>query len=206
MLLANSTVSCLALKVLRFWASEQKKFWKYTNFTCWWYVLRVYLLLLLSDSRNDVPHMAQQYRTMAMHTWYRASVLDVFVVFCMHMYSFAGLIRHMPPQSPTATLIPLFTSSEHTGRGYHCLLDRKNHLDMYRLWESNSWFPVWTANLSTRPGAMLRVYLLTKFVLFIQERLDGYLMLLKQILLRHAKAYKGGPKGYKLTPGKRTWY
>ena len=46
---------------------------------------------------------------------------SVFVVFCMHMYSFASSIRRTPPphsvtlQSPTATLIPLVSSSEHTG-------------------------------------------------------------------------------------------
>ena len=32
-------------------------------------------------------------------------------------------------QSPTATLIPLFSSSEHTGCGYPGLLDRTNRSD-----------------------------------------------------------------------------
>ena len=44
-----------------------------------------------SSSRNDVPRVAQRYRTIAAHTRRRASVLVVFVVFCVQMYSFAGL-------------------------------------------------------------------------------------------------------------------
>ena len=38
-------------------------------------------------------------------------------------------------------LIPLFSSSGHTGCGYPGLLDRKNHSDMCRLWKSNSRLP-----------------------------------------------------------------
>ena len=49
-----------------------------------------------SNSRNDVPRVAQRYGTIAAHTRRRASVPVVFVVFCMHMYSFAGLIRRTP--------------------------------------------------------------------------------------------------------------
>ena len=72
---------------------------------------------MYSNSRNDVPRVAQQYGTIAAHTWCRASVLVVFVVFCVHMHSYAGLIRRTPPPtfSDTATLIPLFSSSELTG-------------------------------------------------------------------------------------------
>ena len=50
-----------------------------------------------SNSRNDVPRVAQRYGTIAPHTRRRASVLVVFVVFCVHMYSFAGLIRRTQP-------------------------------------------------------------------------------------------------------------
>ena len=50
-----------------------------------------------SNSRNDVPRVAQRYGAIAAHTRRRASVLVVFVVFCVHMYSFAGLIRRTPP-------------------------------------------------------------------------------------------------------------
>ena len=45
---------------------------------------------MCSDSRNDVPRVAQQYGTIAAHTRRRSSVLVVFVVFCVHMYRFAG--------------------------------------------------------------------------------------------------------------------
>ena len=55
-------------------------------------------LCVYSNSRKDVPRVAERYRTIAAHTWRRASVLVMFVVFCVHMYSFAGLIRRMPPQ------------------------------------------------------------------------------------------------------------
>ena len=88
-----------------------------------------------SNSRNDVPRVAQRYGTIAAHTRRRASVLVVFVVFSVHMHSFVGLIRRTPPprsvtlQSPTATLIPLFSSSELYGCGYPGLLDRNNCSD-----------------------------------------------------------------------------
>ena len=89
-----------------------------------------------SNSRNDVPRLAQRYGTIAAHTRRRASVLVVFVVFCVHMHSFAGLIggrhrqRSVILQSPTTTLIPLFSTSELTGCGYPGLLDRENLSDM----------------------------------------------------------------------------
>ena len=40
---------------------------------------------MYSNSRNDVPRVAQRYGTIAAHTRRRASVLVVFVVFCVHM-------------------------------------------------------------------------------------------------------------------------
>ena len=43
-----------------------------------------------SDSRNDVPRVAQRYGTIAAHTRRRSSVVVVFVVFCVHMYRYAG--------------------------------------------------------------------------------------------------------------------
>ena len=58
-----------------------------------------------SDSRNDVPRVAQRYGTIAAHTRRRASVLVVFVVFCVHMHSFAGLIRRTPPPTFSDTAI-----------------------------------------------------------------------------------------------------
>ena len=53
----------------------------------------------------DVPRVAQRYRTIATHTRRRASVLVVFVVFCVHMHSFAGLIRRTPPPTFSDTVI-----------------------------------------------------------------------------------------------------
>ena len=62
----------------------------------------------------------------------------------------------MTLQSPTATLIPLFSSSELTGCGYPGLLDRKNRSDMCPRWESNPRLPACKAStLSTRPGSPL---------------------------------------------------
>ena len=58
-----------------------------------------------SNSRNDVPRVAQRYGTIAAHTRRRASVLVVFVVFCMHMHSFAGLIKRTPPPTFSDTAI-----------------------------------------------------------------------------------------------------
>ena len=54
-------------------------------------------MCVCSNSRNDVPRVAQRYGTIAAHTRRRASVLVVFVVFCVQMHSFAGLIRRTPP-------------------------------------------------------------------------------------------------------------
>ena len=65
----------------------------------------------------------------------------------------------MTLQSPTATLIPLFSSSELTGCGYPGLLDRKNRSDMCPRWESNPRLPACKAStLSTRPGSPLRLF------------------------------------------------
>ena len=115
-----------------------------------------------SNSPNNVPRVAQWYGTIATHTRHRASVLIVFVVFCAHMHSFAGLIRRTPPPtfSDTAitdcTLIPLFSSSELTGCGYPGLLDWKNRSGCPR-WESHPRLPACKAsNLSTRQGSSLQ--------------------------------------------------
>ena len=60
----------------------------------------------------------------------------------------------MTLQSPTTTLIPLFSSSELTGCGYPGLLDRKNRSDMCPPWESNPRLLACKAStLSTRPGS-----------------------------------------------------
>ena len=62
-------------------------------------------MCVCSNSRNNVPRVAQRYETIAAHTRRRASVLVVFVVFCVHMYSFAGLIRRTPPSTFSDTAI-----------------------------------------------------------------------------------------------------
>ena len=133
---------------------------------------------MCSNSRKDVPRVAQRYGTIAAHTRRRASVLVVFVVFCVHMHSFAGLIRRT--QSPTATLIPLFSSSELTGCGYPGLLDRKNHSDMCPRWESNPRLPACKAStLSTRPGSPFLMNL-TAELIFIYSGDDGLSTLANQ--------------------------
>ena len=58
-----------------------------------------------SNSRNDVPRVAQRYGSIAAHTRRRASVLVVYVVFWVHVYSFAGLIRRTPPPTFSDTAI-----------------------------------------------------------------------------------------------------
>ena len=64
--------------------------------------------------------------------------------------------RSVTLQSPTATLVPLFSSSGLTGCGYPCLLDRKNRSDMCPRWESKPRLPACKASTrSTRPGSPL---------------------------------------------------
>ena len=67
--------------------------------------LNMMLVCVYSNSRNDVPRVSQRYGTIAAHTRRRASVLVVFVVFCVHMHSFAGLIRRTPPPTFSDTAI-----------------------------------------------------------------------------------------------------
>ena len=62
-------------------------------------------LCVYTNSRKDVPRVTQRYGTIAAHTRRHASVLIVFVVFCVHMHSFAGLIRRTPPLMSSDTAI-----------------------------------------------------------------------------------------------------
>ena len=107
---------------------------------------------MYSSSCNDVPRVAQGYGTIATHTRLRVSVLIVFVLFCMHMHSFARLIRRTPPptfsdtaityrHSDTTIFQPSAPSTELTGCGYPALLDRENCSDMCPQWESNPRLP-----------------------------------------------------------------
>ena len=119
-------------------------------------------MCVYSNSRNDVPRVAQRYGTIAAHTRRRASVLVVFVVFSVHMYSFAGLIRRTPPPTFSDTAITdrhsdttIFQLRAHWC-GYPGLLDRKNCSDMCPRRESNPRLPACKAStLSTRPGSPL---------------------------------------------------
>ena len=54
--------------------------------------LKYVCVCVYSSSCNDVPQVAQRYRTIAAHTRRCASVL-VFVVFCVHMYHTCDISR-----------------------------------------------------------------------------------------------------------------
>ena len=121
-------------------------------------------MCVYSKSRNDVPRVAQRYGTIAAHSQRHASVLVVFVVFCVHMHSFAGLIRRTPP--------PTFSDT--------AITDRHSDTTIFQLrahWMRISWsigseksfghvpperveprLPACKAStLSTRPGSLLGV-------------------------------------------------
>ena len=79
----------------------------------------------------------------------------------------------MTLQSPTATLIPLFSSSELTGRGYPGLLDRKNRSDMCPRWESNPRLTACKARLFAHINKQRTVHSINHDV----ESRDGYVPL-----------------------------
>ena len=113
---------------------------------------------MYSSSRDDVLRVAQRYGTIAAHTRCRASVLAVFVVFCVHMYSFADLIRRSPPPTFSDTVITDRHSDTTISQGADILVYwiRKNHSDKCPRWESNPRLPACKAStLSTRPGSPL---------------------------------------------------
>ena len=68
-------------------------------------VLVCVCVCVYSNSRNNVPRVAQRYGTIAAHTQCRASVLVVLIVFCVHMHSFAGLIRRTSPPTFNDTAV-----------------------------------------------------------------------------------------------------
>ena len=86
----------------RFKAPPPPLLFLFHSFSC------IICVCVYSNSRNNVPRVAQRYGTIAAHTRRHASVLVVFVVFCVHMYSFAGLIRRTPP--------PMFSDTAITDR------------------------------------------------------------------------------------------
>ena len=113
-------------------------------------------VFVFTNSRNDVPRVAQRYGTIVAHTRRHASVLVVFVVFCVQLHNFAGLIRRTPPPtfSDTATLTPLFSSSELTGGRISWSVGSKKsfgHVPPVGVEPSTSC--VQGEHLSTRPGS-----------------------------------------------------
>ena len=120
-------------------------------------MFRVYVY---SNSRNDVPRVAQRYGTIAAHTRRRAVRLSslCFVVFCVHMYIFAGLIRRTPPPTFSDTAI----TDRHSDttifqlRAHWVRISWSNRSDMCRRWESKPRLPASKAStLSTMPGSSL---------------------------------------------------
>ena len=113
-----------------------------------------------TSSRNDVPRAAQRYGTIAAHTWHLASILVVFVVFCMHMHIFSGLIRRTPPSTFNDTAVTdhhsdttVFQLRAH----WVCIswsVGSENRSDMCPWRESNPRLSAYKAStLSTRPGS-----------------------------------------------------
>ena len=107
-----------------------------------------------------IPRVAQRYGTIAAHTRRRASALVVFVVFCVHMHTFAGLIRRKPPPTFSDTAI----TDRHSDTTIFQLrvhwvwiswsIGSKNRSDMCLRWESNPRLPACKAStLCTRPGS-----------------------------------------------------
>ena len=117
-----------------------------------------------SNSRNDVPRVAQRYGTIAAHTRRRASVLFAFVVFCVHIHSFAGLIRRTRPPTFSDTAITdrhsdttIFQLRAHWVRIFWSVGSEKSSGHVPR-WESNPRLPACKAStLSTRPGSPLTI-------------------------------------------------
>ena len=114
-----------------------------------------------SNSCNDVPRVAQRFGTIAAHTRRLASIHVVFVVFCVHIHSFAGLIRPTP--------LPTFSDSAITDRHSDTTIFRlrahwvriswsigSEKSDMCPRRELNPRLPACKAStLSTRPGSPL---------------------------------------------------
>ena len=111
---------------------------------------------MYSNSRNDVPRVAQRYGTIAAHIRRRASVFVVFVVFCVHMYSFAGLIRRTPQPTFSDTAI----TDRHSDTTFFQLralwvrVSGKNRSDMCPWWESNPRLPACKASTQSTSQAL----------------------------------------------------
>ena len=127
-------------------------------------------MCVYSNSHNDVPRVAQRYGAIAAHTRRRASVLVVFVVFCVHMYSFAGLIRRTPPPTFSDTAITnrhsdttIFQLRAHWVRISWSIGSEKSfgHVPPVGVEPSTSCMQGKASTLSTRPGSPLPRFWIT---------------------------------------------
>ena len=121
--------------------------------------MRLQCKCVYSNSRNDVPQVAQRYGTIAAHTRRRASVLVVFVVLCVHMHSFAGSIKRTPQPNFSDTAITdlhsdttIFQLRAHWVR-ISWSTGWKNRSDMCPRWESNPRLPACKASTLSKPGS-----------------------------------------------------
>ena len=121
---------------------------------------------MYSNSRNDVPRVAQRNGTIAAHTRRRASVLVVFVVFCVHMHSFAALIRRTPPPTFSDTAITdrqsntiIFQLRAHWVR-ISWSIGLENRSDMCPRWKSNHRLPACKASTLIWINYSLNYYLM----------------------------------------------
>ena len=124
-----------------------------------WGCLVCVCVCVYSNSHNDVPRVAQRYRTIAAHTWCCASVPIVFVLFSMQMHSFAGLIRLTPPPTFSDTAI----TDRHSQLRAHWVriswsIGSEKSFGHVPRWQSNPRLPACKAStLSTRPGSPLAI-------------------------------------------------
>ena len=125
---------------------------------------------MYSKSHNDIPRVAQRYGTIAVHTRRRASVRVVFVVFCVQLYSFSGLIRRTPPPMFSDTAITerhpdttIFQLRAHWVRLSWSVGSEKSfgHVPPVGVEPSTSCVQVHYARLSARTkGMIVKIYIL----------------------------------------------
>ena len=123
---------------------------------------RYVCVCVCSNSRNEVPRVAQRYKNIAPHTRSRGSILVVFIVFCMHLYSFASLTRRTPPPTFSDTAITdrhsdttIFQLRAHWVRKSWSVGSEKSFGHVPQ-WDSNPQLPACKVSiLPTRPGSPL---------------------------------------------------
>ena len=122
---------------------------------------------MYSNSYNDVPRVTQRYGTIAAHIRRHASDLIVFVVFCVHMHSFAGLIRRTPPPTFSDTAITdhhsdttILQLTTYWVRISWSVGSEKSFGHVCPQWELNPRLPACkVSTLSTRPGSPRQITL-----------------------------------------------